>query len=63
MQVKKSVCRKTGTKKLFAVGAAYKRMLASENFPPLPAPSKTIMVRPLVSLAKANSRKIWGSLF
>ena len=39
MQVKKSVCRKTEThtKKLFAQGAAYKKMLACENFPSPPS--------------------------
>ena len=41
---------------MFAVGAAYKKMFASENFPTLPSPprQKKIMVRPLVSLARAN---------
>lgn len=41
---------------MFAVGAAYKKMFASENFPPLPSPprQKKIMVHPLMSLARAN---------
>ena len=41
---------------MFAVGAAYKKMFPSENFPTLPSPprQKKILVRPLVSLTRAN---------
>ena len=41
---------------MFTVGTAYKKMFASENFPPLPSPprQKKIMVHPLMSLARAN---------
>ena len=51
---------------MFAVGAAYKKMFASENFPPLPSQprQKKIMAHPLMSLARANHSlgsvsKIW----
>ena len=61
MRVKKCL-QEDGDKKLFSVGAACKKTFACENFHP--SPVKKIMVRPLVSLARANHSlgsvsKIW----
>ena len=53
MHVQKVFALRRRQKKLFSVGAAGKKRLHVKIFHPSPPPSK-IMVRPLVSLARAN---------